>query len=151
MARDIDFSAFNNEQLLSKVQGVTDRLKELRSAVNDSNKELKAMELAIENVQDNFREVNRVARNYNKLQSEAQKSSISLKKIVENRATIEQNIFSLNSRLNKLYQQQLDVEKSIDNLTKSRSANLKKIEEAENKINQLKIDYTKASKQEQYS
>jgi len=149
MARDIDFSAFNNEQLLSKVQGVTDRLKELRSAVNDSNKELKAMELAIENVQDNFREVNRVARNYNKLQSEAQKSSISLKKIVENRATIEQNIFSLNSRLNKLYQQQLDVEKSIDNLTKSRSANLKKIEEAENKINQLKIDYTKASKQEQ--
>lgn len=149
MARDIDFSAFNNEQLLSKVQGVTDRLKELRSAVNDSNKELKAMELAIENVQDNFREVNRVARNYNKLQSEAQKSSISLKKIVENRATIEQNIFSLNSRLNKLYQQQLDVEKSIDNLTKNRSANLKKIEEAENNINQLKIDYTKASKQEQ--
>ncbi len=55
MARDIDFSAFNNEQLLSKVQGVTDRLKELRSAVKDSNKELSAMELAIDNVQDNFR------------------------------------------------------------------------------------------------
>jgi len=149
MARDIDFSAFNNEQLLSKVQGVTDRLKELRSAVKDSNKELSAMELAIDNVQDNFREVNRVARNYNKLQSEAQKTSSSLKKIVTNRATIEQNIFSLNTRLNKLYQQQLDVEENIESLTKSKLSNLKKIQKAESIINELKEGYTAATKEEQ--
>ena len=149
MARDIDFNAFNNEQLLSKVQGVTDRLKELKSAVNESNKELKAMELAIDNVQDNFREVNRVAKSYNKLQSEAQKSSTSLSKIIENRATIEQNIFSLNSRLNKLYLQQLDVEKDIDKLTKDKLRNLEDINTAEENITKLKQDYGKLTKQEQ--
>ena len=115
MARDIDFSAFNNEQLLSKVEGVTGRIKELKSAISLANKEIAVLGGAAIDLSDNFNKVNNLVREFNKLQSQATRMGKSLKDITKKRVEAELQVYRLNAKSSEVFKEQ---EQAQENLVK---------------------------------
>jgi len=113
MARDIDFSAFNNEQLLSKVEGVTGRIKELKSAISLANKEMAILGGSAIDLSNNFNKVNSLVRSFNKLQSESTKMGRSLKDITKKRVEAEREVYSLNAKSTEVYQRQVKEQNAL--------------------------------------
>jgi len=114
MPKDIDFSAFNNEQLLSKVEGVTGRIKDLKSNISLVNAEVKNLNDGIgTDLSNNFNRINSLVRDFNRLQSKAAKMGKSLKDITAKRVDAERQIYSLNIKSNDLYRQQQKAEADL--------------------------------------
>jgi hypothetical protein len=116
MAENLNFDALNNDELISRAESIKDSFLDIRSAVDSVNKALKSTGNAQARVKGLFTEVEKIAGKVAEVQNKAKVSSTAVADAIEQRAKAENNIRTLNVRINDLY------ERSLKSTGKSRDA-----------------------------
>ena len=116
MAENLNFEGLTNDELISRAEAIKDSFLDIRSAVTSVNRALESTGNAQARVKGLFTEIEKIAGKVSSIQNEARVSSKAVADAIKQRTEAENNIKTLNVRINDLY------ERSLKSTGKSRDA-----------------------------